>query len=97
MAIVRHVLGTDVSSTSPATITYTCSTSSNSEVSSEPRFSRRVITNDVATKAIQNHIKFLRSAGKTKVRSDEIAKALSLPIEQVERIASTLQGVKVGL
>lgn len=55
------------------------------------------VADDIALRAIYNHLRFLRSLGKTEVRIDEVARALSISISQVERIASRLtsRGVKV--
>lgn len=103
MAITRYNLkqGTEIftvaTSTAPFTISANTTSSSGGDSVISGHSMRKSVPNGVAVKAIENHLKFLRSVGRTSVPADEVAKALSLPIEQVERIASTLRGVKVGL
>jgi len=55
------------------------------------------LPDDPVREAVYNYLRFLRTRGVTVVGADEVAKALSLPISQVERVAATLhtRGVKV--
>jgi len=49
----------------------------------------------VVAKAIENYLRFLRSQGRIIVGVDEVARALSLSVSDVERVARTIAGVKV--
>ena len=55
------------------------------------------ISDHAAREAVYNHLRLLRSQGRTTVSTDEVAKGLSLPLSQVERIIDQLRprGVKV--
>lgn len=46
-------------------------------------------------KMVEAYLRYLRSMGTTVVGADEVARALSLSISEIERIAARLNGVKV--
>lgn len=87
------------SATAPSHAVFLGNTTGVSEkISYMPALPReRVVQDKIAKRAVYNHLRFLRSLGRTVVGTDEVARALSLPITQVERIAITLhpKGVKL--
>lgn len=58
---------------------------------------RARVPDKVAEKAVYNHLRLLRSQGRSIVGADEVARSLSLPIPQVERVVGKLRvrGVRV--
>ncbi|MFQ5895291.1 MAG: hypothetical protein ACE5JJ_05685 [Nitrospinota bacterium] len=55
------------------------------------------LPDEIVLEAVYNHLRFLKSRGRSVVRADEVARALGLSIAQVERVAAMLheRGVKV--
>jgi hypothetical protein len=93
MAIRRRKSDTCVSSVSGSFVSsVTTSSSSNSEVfiPSVPA-DVPAVSDDVAKKAVLNHLRYLRSLGKNRISTADVARSLSLPLSQVKRAA-----VKVG-
>ena len=54
------------------------------------------ISDGRATKAIEGLLRSWRTLGKTRVLPQDIAKSLSLSLDQVERVVSTIRGVRIG-
>lgn len=104
------VVSTDVSTTGPTHVSITAETGTLSITGETVTF---VVSKTIPAKgkstpskeasdktdaeAIYNYLRYLRSRGRTVVGADEVAKALSLPISQVEGITAKLRlrGVKV--
>lgn len=57
---------------------------------------RREISDKQASKAIEGLLRSWRTVGKTRVLAQDIAQSLSLSLDQVERVASSIHGVKIG-
>ncbi len=49
--------------------------------------SMRMPAKSVVKSAINNHLRYLKSLGKTHVSAQDVARALCLPTEQVKRVA----------
>jgi hypothetical protein len=58
---------------------------------------RLVISDKVLRQAILNYLRFQRALGKTVVGADDVAKALSLSVEDVERAAAGLSSHGIRL
>ncbi len=102
------IISTDVSTTGPTHVSITAETGTLSITGETVTFvvsktipakrkstPSKEVSDETAAEAINNHLRYLRSRGRTIVKIDEVAKALSLPISQVERITVKLRGVKV--
>jgi hypothetical protein len=87
---------TVATSTAPFTVSANTTSSNGGDVTIIGHSIQKSVPNNVAAKAIENHLKFLRSVGRTSVPAEEVARALSLPLGQVERVASTIPGVKIN-
>ncbi len=72
---------------------YSASTETGSAtISYSPAPSPAKVSQDkIAKEAVYNYLRFLKSRGRSVVGADEVARALSLPISQVERLAASLK------
>ncbi len=52
-------------------------------------------TDKVLAKVIEDYLRYLRSRGRIVVGAEEVARALSLSVSEVERIATQIRGVRV--
>lgn len=87
---------TSVTSPSPHKV-YSGYTSSTGETVSGGGVTRSIrISDKQANKAIEGLLRSWRTVGKTRVLAQDIAQSLSLSLDQVERVASSIRGVKIG-
>ena len=93
-----HWYFTNSSSASSHSILYPTTTRPDEDVSTWQTYRpQRRLSDKIASRAVLNHLRFLRSKGRSVVGVDEVAKTLDLPASQVERVASKLhsKGVKL--
>ena len=89
---------TDVSTTAPSHKIFIGSSTVESEtITAERSLSEKEVSDNIATRALYDYLRWQRARGRTEVRVDEVARALSVSIAQVERIAANLRkrGVKL--
>jgi hypothetical protein len=88
----------DVVRYAPATSTGLLRTGEVAEPLARPRLRRRDGQEKRIENAVYAHIRAVRALGRTEVNTAEIAKALRLPLKEVERAVSRLvsKGIKVA-